>query len=162
MAELQITVTVLSCTFVLAEFLRAQLPHLRASAYFMTGSMPIAERATETVVRYATQNPHEFYSTSDPRIPLFRRLRAELRILRSRMPEATGDGNEITAAMLGLSAEIRDTVVIAYCARIEDEVAAAILDVPWSTVRSRMERGRSQLCRIMSLETGSHIAAQLQ
>jgi hypothetical protein len=134
----------------LPEFLKSEYPKLVFTAMLLCGSEIIAKLAVETTGRYAMTNRGEFEAEgTDVRIPLYRRLRAELQILRARMPAHAGGVNEVTAAMLELSPDLRDSVVIAFCAKIENEVAAQILGVPWNVVRSRVERGRSKLAGLI-------------
>jgi RNA polymerase sigma factor (sigma-70 family) len=64
-------------------------------------------------------------------------------------------GRQLATALARLSAELRDTLLLAAWSDLSYEEIAAALDVPVGTVRSRLSRARSKLRKILPQEPQS-------
>ena len=53
------------------------------------------------------------------------------------------------SALQRLSPELRETVVLRYLEEVEYREIAQVLDVPEGTVKSRLNRGRAELDRVL-------------
>lgn len=65
---------------------------------------------------------------------------------------ASGAARDIAAALARLSADMRDTLLLAAWSDLSYEEIAAALGVPVGTVRSRLSRARSKLRQILPQE----------
>ncbi|MDQ2945681.1 MAG: sigma-70 family RNA polymerase sigma factor, partial [Acidobacteriota bacterium] len=64
----------------------------------------------------------------------------------------------LQAALQRLSPELRETVVLRDLEELEYREIAQVLDVPEGTVKSRLNRGRAELARILKRSSGTRFS----
>jgi RNA polymerase sigma-70 factor (ECF subfamily) len=145
-----------------------ELPHLRRFAFFLLGSRDRADDLVQETLARAVANVGRLRSDSNMRAWLFtiarnvarndaRRGRRnpvdhnqevpEQRSVTSQTQDATGELRQLQTTLLSLPLVFRQTLYLCAIEGMSYEDAAAVLDVPIGTIRSRLARGRAMLQR---------------
>ena len=155
-----------------ARLLEAQIPRLRRYARALTRDVSRADDLVQSCLTRAVAKQHLWQPGTDLRAWLFTILHNQhvndvRRLVREGNTVELGDAPQLTVqsnaipslelrdlerAIHKLPEEQRSVILLVGLEGMAYEEAAAVLDIPVGTVRSRLSRGRDQLRRLMGMQ----------
>jgi RNA polymerase sigma-70 factor, ECF subfamily len=152
----------------------AEMPHLRAFAASLCGSMTLADDLVQETLLKAWAHAGSFMAGTNLRAWLFTILRNSYYTHHRRYGREIADTDGLHAAqvavaanqefhmdlldfrqaLLGLPVEQREAVIMVGAMGLSHEEAAVICDVAAGTIKSRVSRGRARLAGLLGLASG--------
>ncbi|MFY8113251.1 MAG: sigma-70 family RNA polymerase sigma factor [Rhabdaerophilum sp.] len=149
----------------------AEMPHLRAFAASLCGSMTLADDLVQETLLKAWAHAGSFMAGTNLRAWLFTILRNSYYTHHRRYGREIADTDGLHAAqvavaanqefhmdlldfrqaLLGLPVEQREAVIMVGAMGLSHEEAAVICDVAAGTIKSRVSRGRARLAGLLGL-----------
>jgi RNA polymerase sigma-70 factor, ECF subfamily len=162
-----------------ARLLEEQIPRLRRYARALTRDVSRADDLVQSCLARAIAKQHLWQPGTDLRAWLFtilhnqhvndvrRSVREGTTVELAEAPQLTVQSNAVPSlelrdlerALGKLATEQREVILLVGLEGMAYEEAAAVLQVPVGTVRSRLSRGRDQLRRLMGVEESAETEA---